>query len=66
MRSSIARATAIEYVLIGGGILVSCFMRYLRDGSETTATEYGLIAAGISVALIVIVQHLASKLYRAP
>jgi len=66
MRSSIARATALEYALIAGGILVSCIMRYLHDGSEATATEYGLIAAGISVVLIVIVQDLASRMYRAP
>jgi len=31
-------------------------MRFLRDNSGATAIEYGLIAAGISVAIIVAVQ----------
>ena len=64
MRSSIARATAIEYALITGGILVSCIIRYLRDGSGATASEYGIIAAGIAVTIIAVVQNLSSRLYR--
>jgi pilus assembly protein Flp/PilA len=35
---------------------------FLRDESGATAIEYGLIAAGISVAIIVTVQGLGSKL----
>jgi pilus assembly protein Flp/PilA len=31
------------------------FMNFLRDESAATAIEYGLIAAGISVAIIVVV-----------
>jgi pilus assembly protein Flp/PilA len=38
------------------------FMKMLRDESGATAIEYGLIAAGISVAIIVVVQGLGSKL----
>ena len=36
--------------------------RFLRDQSGATAIEYGLIAAGISVAIITVVQGLGSKL----
>ena len=35
---------------------------FLRDESGATAIEYGLIAAGISVAIIVAVQGLGTKL----
>lgn len=36
--------------------------RFLKDQSGATAIEYGLIAAGISVAIIAVVQGLGSKL----
>ena len=36
--------------------------RFARDESGATAIEYGLIAAGISVAIIAVVQGLGSKL----
>lgn len=36
--------------------------RLLKDESGATAIEYGLIAAGISVAIIATVQGLGSKL----
>lgn len=36
--------------------------RFLSDESAATAIEYGLIAAGISVAIITVVQGLGSKL----
>ena len=35
---------------------------FLRDESGATAIEYGLIAAGISVAIVVVVQGLGTKL----
>lgn len=35
---------------------------FLRDESGATAIEYGLIAAGISVAIITVVGQLGSKL----
>ncbi len=35
---------------------------FLRDESGATAIEYGLIAAGISVAIITAVQGLGTKL----
>jgi pilus assembly protein Flp/PilA len=36
--------------------------RFAKDESGATAIEYGLIAAGISVAIIVTVQTLGTKL----
>jgi pilus assembly protein Flp/PilA len=36
--------------------------RFVRDESGATAIEYGLIAAGISVAIIVVVQGLGTNL----
>ncbi len=38
------------------------FVRFLKNESGATAIEYGLIAAGISVAIIAVVQGLGSKL----
>jgi len=36
--------------------------RFVKDQSGATAIEYGLIAAGISVAIIAVVQGLGSQL----
>ena len=36
--------------------------KFVADESGATAIEYGLIAAGISVAIIAVVQGLGSKL----
>jgi pilus assembly protein Flp/PilA len=36
--------------------------RFLQDQSGATAVEYGLVAAGISVAIIAVVQGLGSRL----
>ncbi len=36
--------------------------KFLRDESGATAIEYGLIAAGISVAIIAVVQGIGGKL----
>lgn len=38
------------------------FARFLKDQSGATAIEYGLIAAGISVAIIAVVNGLGSTL----
>ena len=38
------------------------FSRFAKDESGATAIEYGLIAAGISVAIIAVVQGLGTKL----
>jgi pilus assembly protein Flp/PilA len=36
--------------------------RFVKDESGATAIEYGLIAAGISVAIIAVVQGLGTRL----
>jgi pilus assembly protein Flp/PilA len=41
---------------------MSKFISFAKDESGATAIEYGLIAAGISVAIIAVVQGLGSKL----
>jgi pilus assembly protein Flp/PilA len=41
---------------------MSKIMRFFRDEQGATAIEYGLIAAGISVAIIAVVQSLGSSL----
>ena len=38
------------------------FVRFMKDNSGATAIEYGLIAAGISVAIIATVNGLGTKL----
>lgn len=38
------------------------FRRFLKDESGATAIEYGLIAAGISVVIIAVVNGLGTKL----
>jgi len=40
----------------------SLFRRFMRDQSGATAIEYGLIAAGISVAIIAVVNSLGVTL----
>ena len=37
-------------------------LRFLKDNSGATAIEYGLIAAGISVAIIAVVNSLGTQL----
>jgi pilus assembly protein Flp/PilA len=40
----------------------SLLLRFVRDESGATAIEYGLIAAGISVAIIAVVNSLGTQL----
>jgi pilus assembly protein Flp/PilA len=40
----------------------SVFSHFLKDESGATAIEYGLVAAGISVAIIAVVQGLGRNL----
>jgi pilus assembly protein Flp/PilA len=44
------------------GSMHTLLQRFLRDETGATAIEYGLIAAGISVAIITVVQGLATTL----
>jgi len=41
---------------------MSTIMRFFRDESGATAIEYGLIAAGISVAIITVVTTIGTNL----
>jgi pilus assembly protein Flp/PilA len=41
---------------------MSTLRRFLKDESGATAIEYGLIAAGIALAIIAVVNGLGSKL----
>jgi pilus assembly protein Flp/PilA len=38
-------------------------IRFLEDENAATAIEYGLIAAGISLAIIAVVNNLGAKLH---
>jgi pilus assembly protein Flp/PilA len=42
--------------------MIKSITRFIRDESAATAIEYGLIAAGISVAIIATVQALGTNL----
>jgi pilus assembly protein Flp/PilA len=42
--------------------MTNLIKRFVQDDSGATAIEYGLIAAGISVAIITVVVSLGSKL----
>ena len=42
--------------------MTTLLLRFLQDDTGATAIEYGLIAAGISVAIIVAVQTLGTNL----
>ena len=43
-------------------MMKALFSRFVKDESGATAIEYGLIAAGISVAIIAVVNGFGSKL----
>jgi pilus assembly protein Flp/PilA len=45
-----------------GATMKNLVSRFAKDESGATAIEYGLIAAGISVAIIAVVQGLGTKL----
>jgi pilus assembly protein Flp/PilA len=45
-----------------GVTMSKLFARFLKDESGATAIEYGLIAAGISIAIIVAVNGLGTNL----
>jgi pilus assembly protein Flp/PilA len=45
-----------------GAFAMRTIKRFLRDETAATAIEYGLIAAGISLAIIAIINGLGAKL----
>ena len=42
--------------------MINLVMRFVRDETAATAIEYGLIAAGISVSIIAVIQGIGSRL----
>jgi pilus assembly protein Flp/PilA len=42
--------------------MTKLFVRFLNDESGATAIEYGLIAAGISIAIVAVVNGLGTNL----
>jgi pilus assembly protein Flp/PilA len=46
----------------GTGPCVTIIKKFLKDETAATAIEYGLIAAGIALAIIAVVNGLGSKL----
>jgi pilus assembly protein Flp/PilA len=49
-------------ITTAGDRMFRTFRRFLKDESGATAIEYGLICAGIAVALITILQNLGASL----
>jgi pilus assembly protein Flp/PilA len=47
---------------IEGSLMKNLVLKFLRDQSGATAIEYGLIAAGISIAIVVVVNGLGTNL----
>ena len=48
--------------MVKGLVMVRLLIRFCKDQSGATAIEYGLIAAGIAVAIIATVQALGTNL----
>jgi pilus assembly protein Flp/PilA len=57
-----SRTSSDSHVWIMELPMKNLFSRFLKDNSGATAIEYGLIAAGISVAIIAVVNGLGTKL----
>ena len=43
--------------------MTNLVMRFVRDETAAAAIEYGLIAAGISVSIVAVIQGLGSRLH---
>jgi pilus assembly protein Flp/PilA len=56
----LSRTTALNSK--AGIITMQIVFKFLKDETAATAIEYGLIAAGISLAIIAVVNGLGSKL----
>jgi len=62
MNTEHSRISSDSHVWIKEPTMKNLVSRFVSDESGATAIEYGLIAAGISVAIIAVVQGLGSKL----
>ena len=58
----VVRISSDSHVWIKELPMKNLFVRFVKDASGATAIEYGLIAAGISVAIIAVVNGLGSTL----
>jgi pilus assembly protein Flp/PilA len=58
----VLRISSDSHVWIKELPMKNLFVRFVKDNSGATAIEYGLIAAGISVAIIAVVNGLGSTL----
>jgi pilus assembly protein Flp/PilA len=54
--------TLRQFVDLMEPVMTNLVKRFAKDESGATAVEYGLVAAGISVAIIAVMQGLGSKL----
>jgi pilus assembly protein Flp/PilA len=59
IRLELVANVTIPFLEVG---MKSLLLRFVRDTSGATAIEYGLIAAGISVAIITVVNTLGGQL----
>jgi pilus assembly protein Flp/PilA len=57
-----SQATSDSHVWIQELVMQNLFVRFVKNESGATAIEYGLIAAGISVAIIAVVNGLGTNL----
>jgi pilus assembly protein Flp/PilA len=55
-------SSSLTLKITSGDVMRATLKRFAADESGATAIEYGLIAAGISVAIITVVQGLGTKL----
>lgn len=56
------RTIVLTILLRNFGVTMQTIRRFLADESGATAIEYGLIAAGIALAIIAVVNNLGSAL----
>jgi pilus assembly protein Flp/PilA len=64
VKAGVARMTAQTHLVskLKGDIMTATLSRFVRDESGATAIEYGLIAAGIAVAIIAAVNAVGTAL----
>ena len=62
VHQSLASSVSHVWTPLRNSEMKNLVLRFVKDESGATAIEYGLIAAGISVAIILTVQGLGTKL----
>jgi len=61
-RDANKRACFFRNTLLGRVIMKNLVVRFVKDESGATAIEYGLIAAGIGVAIVTVVGGVGTEL----